>query len=168
MVRYCTNCNTGTDFPIKSMTDLDNLICPKCGSKVDKNSRSPENKTEEPDQAAEIAGGFFYLLYKIRYYFFFVVALIGIGAYFLKIYKLMFVVTVINLAIFYIRLLFYRFGGLFGFVFIPLGAFLGYTLAGGDINGICLGVLIVFAIRHMFKAFLARLFGKLIQVGNQK
>ena len=84
MNRYCVNCQKEYDFKIKSMEDLDNLVCPVCGARIDKNSRKPA-ETGKNGKTAEgtignVVGGYF----TIKYYFHFILAVIGLVAFFLS------------------------------------------------------------------------------------
>lgn len=168
MIRYCSNCKKGTDFPIKSMTDLDNLICPECGSKVDKNSRTPIDKplVEDAAQAETLISAVFYYLYRIRYFFFLAFSITGIVAYFTGLDKLLYTVTAISVGVYVIGLMLGRIVFLSGIAFIPMGAALGYYLVSSSLDGICLGIMIVFAIRHMFKAFFYKFIHWLSRLGR--
>lgn len=169
MIRYCTNCKKGTDFPIKSMTDLDNLICPECGSKVDKNSRTPVDKplVEDASQAEDMIAGGLYFFYRIRYYFFLAFAIVGIVAYFTGMDQLLYTVTAINVGVYVIGLLLGRITFLSGVAFIPMGAAIGYNFVDASLNGICLGILVVFAIRHLCKSVFYSLIRALVRLGNK-
>ena len=61
MVRYCINCKKDIDFPIKSIKDLDSLVCPVCGNPVGKNNRNPEivNNDDKIEQGIGNAVGVF-------------------------------------------------------------------------------------------------------------
>ena len=152
MERYCTNCNKSFDFKIKSMTDLDSLICPECGAKIDKNSRKP---VEEDNMDAKL-GSVFHKVFHFLYIFYMLCAVVGIIAFFLNLSKLLFVVTAISLVVFVFQLLSGYNTFRSGLVFLPIGALVGY-LKFGTYEGACLGVMIVFAIRHVVRDIIFRL-----------
>ena len=148
MNRYCVNCQKEYDFKIKSMEDLDNLVCPVCGAKIDKNSRKPaatgkNGKTAE-GTIGNVVGGYF----TIKYYFHFVLAVIGLIAFFLHLNGLV--------------------SFLSGLIFIPIGAVIGAVLIGELLRGICLGIVVVFIIRHIVRGFLYFVLAKLVKLGNSK
>lgn len=163
MVRFCPNCQKDFDFNIKSTTDLDNLICPDCGGKIPANSRHKPQSAE----ATEVAiGGAFQGLYGISYHFYFVMSVIGIVAYFLNAYSLLYAMVIINMAVFVLQLLFGDLLFRTGLIFIPLGAALGYYFLQG-LPGGALGILLAFAIRHLIRNVFWAFISKLIQAGNQ-
>ncbi len=159
MYRYCKSCKKEFDFTIKSVTDLDNLICPECGQKIDKNSRKTDEirATGEYEVAENMISGGLSCLYTIRYYFFLVLSVIGIVAFFGENYKLMVAMTIANVVIYVIGIFLTRRFSIWGLGFIAAGGFLGYQFMVADINGICFGILCAFTVRHIMKAFLFRL-----------
>ena len=162
MVRYCTNCKKSFDFTIKSIYDLDKLICPECGQKIDKNSRAP---VESSDAVEEKIGMAFEKLFRFFYVFYLGCALVGIVAFFLHFSKLLFVATIVSLAVFAIQLMTGFLSFKWGLLFLPLGAAAGYFWPGGY-EGACLGIMVVFAVRHLIRDVIFRLFGFLVRVGN--
>lgn len=157
MERYCVNCNKSFDFKIKSMTDLDNLVCPECGAKIDKNSRKP---VVEDNMDAKI-GSIFQKVFHFLYIFYMLCAVVGIIAFFLNLSKLLYVVTAISLLVFVLQLLSGRNTFRSGLVFLPIGAVAGY-LKFGTYEGACFGVMIVFAIRHVVRDVILRLIWALV------
>ena len=162
MERYCTNCKKSFDFTIKSIYDLDKLICPECGQKIDKNSRAP---VESSDAVEEKIGMAFQKIFRFFYVFYLGCALVGIVAFFLHFYKILFVATGVNLIVFFIQM----FGGFMqfklGLVLLPIAAVAGYFWPGGY-EGACLGIMVVFAVRHLIRDVIFRLFGFLVRAGN--
>lgn len=162
MKRYCANCQKDFDFPIKSMKDLDNLICPECGSKIDKDSRNPaENVSAESEKTEEAIGRTLALFVNINYFFFITLSLVSVAAYFLKMDKLLYTMTAISLGVFLIQLFFRSLSFPTGILFLPIGAAAGYFIQ-KSIQGACLGIAIVFIIRHLIRGVIFRLIGKLI------
>lgn len=158
MERYCTKCNKSFDFTIKSMTDLDNLICPECGGKIDKNSRKPVVK----DNIDENIGLIIKKIFEFCYIFYLLLAVAGIVAYFLSLPTLLYVVTAISLFAFVVQF----FSGYItfksGFFFLPLGAVIGYFKF-GTLEGACLCVMIVFVIRHLIRDIILRLIMSIVR-----
>ena len=162
MKRYCKKCQCEYDFQIKSMTDLDNLICPVCGNKIDKESRAPR----EIDQAEQIIASGLSWYYTARYYFFMFFAILGIALYFLEIEKGVYAVTRIWLVTYLLRnRRFFRSFSVCIACMVASSA-LSYKYIDRSLQGICLGILVVFAIRHMLKAFGYKLLAKFIRLGN--
>ncbi|MBQ9233367.1 MAG: hypothetical protein IJ167_04940, partial [Lachnospiraceae bacterium] len=124
MLRYCTNCRKEYDFNIKSMEDLDNLVCPECGSKIDKNSRKPvdsgANSAEKA--AANVVSGYF----TIRYYIHFVLAITGLIGYFTGHLNLLYIMTSLCVIIYIVQFFIGRVSFVSGLFFIPLGAVIGF------------------------------------------
>ncbi|MBQ9610623.1 MAG: hypothetical protein IJV15_14415 [Lachnospiraceae bacterium] len=166
MLRYCANCQKEYDFKIKSMEDLDNLICPECGAKIDKSSRKPaETGANSAEKAVtNVVGGYF----TIKYYIHFVLALIGLIAFFIGHFKLLYVMAVLCMIIYLFQFLFGGISFLSGLFFIPLGALIGIFVLGKVFRGICLGIVVVFIIRHLIRGFNYFILSKLIRMGNNK
>ncbi len=162
MNRYCTNCQKEFDFAIKSMKDLDNLVCPECGSKVDKDSRNPaENVSAETEKTEEAIGNAFMTLMHLSYIFYIAISLVSVAAYFLHWDKVLYITTAISLGAFLIQLLLQMLTFRTGLLFLPIGAAAGYFIL-KSIQGACLGVALVFIIRHLIRDVIFRLIGKLI------
>ena len=166
MLRYCTNCQKEFDFKIKSMEDMDNLICPECGSKIDKNSRKPvETGVNSAEKAvSNVVGGYF----TIRYYIHFVLALIGLIAFFAGKFDLLYIMAALCVIIYLVQFFIGRAGFISGLFFIPLGAVIGVLVLNKVLRGICLGIVVVFIIRHLIRGFNYFILSKLIHMGNTK
>ena len=166
LIRYCTNCRKDFDFTIKSMKDLDSLVCPECGASIDKNSRNPaEAEVSRGSEKTEDAiGSLFGCLMTLNYIFYISISVAAIVAYNFHWDKALYILTGISLALFLIQ----QFSGSLafrtGFIFLPLGAAIGYFVL-KSVRGACLGIAIVFIVRHLIRALfwrlLSRLFGKL-------
>ena len=162
MNRYCPKCQKEFDFQIRSSSDLDNLVCPECGGKIDRNSRKPFDSSSR-DKTETAIGMAFFTLTRINYFFFSAVSAIGIVAFFLHWDKALYITTGICLALFLFQLikgtLFFRTGPFF----IPLGAVAGYFLF-KSIRGACLGVCIVFVARNLLWNLFFWILGKITRV----
>lgn len=164
--RYCSNCNTEQTFNIMSMEDLNNLVCPSCGAVVDKNSKSPEFKKNEErmyNNLGSAAGGIF----SFFYIFYVVCALVGIIGYILKINTLLYVMTGISLVAYILQWMIGTVIFTSGLIFLPIGAIVGFIVFKG-VAGACLGMMIVFAVRHVMRDIFFAFIAWLIKIGNKK
>ncbi|MBP5359437.1 MAG: zinc ribbon domain-containing protein [Treponema sp.] len=162
MIRYCTNCRKDFDFTIKSMKDLDSLVCPECGSKIDKDSRSPayEEVSRGSEKTEDTIGHVFGCLMTLNYIFYIAISVAAIVAYNFHWDKLLYILTGISLGLFVIQLFFRAVAFRTGLIFLPLGAAIGYFVL-KSVRGACLGIAIVFIIRHLIRELFWRLFSKL-------
>lgn len=160
MNRYCTKCNKEYDFKIVSMDELDNLKCPVCGSKIDKNSRKPRD-IEAETKVEETIGEGFYMIFKFAYFFYLICGVIGVAAYFLGLDKLLFADTVICLVTYLMRYgRSYDYRGL-DMMWIVGGAGIGYYYF-RTVQGACLGIMVGLILRHIVKTIIYRLLSKFI------
>ena len=161
MVRYCPNCQKDIDFPVKSIRDLDSLVCPDCGCKVEKNSKNPEVAFDS-DRMETGIGNAIALFFRLIYLFYFLFAFPSMFFYYFSMTKLLYIFTVINL-VFYLWQLFW--GGRFfiGVILLPVGAAVAFYFL-HSLSAACFGVQIVFlayfVIRGLFYELLFRLIFK--------
>lgn len=165
MKRYCITCHSNVEFDIKSLEDMDNLVCPNCGAKVDKNSKEPkfERQVEKSyNTLGAVSGGIF----SFFFVFYLVCAIVGIVAFCLKMYPLLYIMTAINVIAYIIQWLIRYVAFVSGVVFLPLGAVVGFIIW-HSLAGACVGIMIVFAIRHVLRDLLFMLVGALVKAGNR-
>lgn len=162
MIKYCTNCRKDFDFTIKSMKDLDSLVCPECGSRIDKDSRNPalDEVARATDKTEETIGNAFGCLMSLNYVFFMSISVAAIVAYNFHWDMVLYILTGISLGLFVIQLFFRSVAFRTGFIFLPLGAAIGYFVL-KSVRGACLGIAIVFIARHLIRALFWRLLSKL-------
>ena len=162
MIKYCTNCRKDFDFTIKSMKDLDSLVCPECGSRIDKDSRNPalEEVSRATDETEETIGNAFGCLMSLNYVFFMSISVAAIVAYNFHWDMALYILTGISLGLFVIQLFFRSVAFRTGFIFLPLGAAIGYFVL-KSVRGACLGIAIVFIARHLIRALFWRLLSRL-------
>ena len=166
MTRYCVKCRKDFDFTIKSIKDMDNLICPECGLKIDKNSRNPDlDKSEDREKTAEAIGSAFHVMARINYIFYVTASLVAVAAYFFHLDTLLYVMTGISLAVFFVQLFSQSLSFRTGLIFLPAGAAAGYFIL-KSVQGACLGIAVVFIIRHLFRHLFFFIFNKLISASN--
>ena len=142
MVRFCPNCQKDIDFPVKSIRDLDSLICPECGCKVEKNSRNPDLVNNDDNIESGI-GNAFAVFFRIMYLFYFLFAFPSLFFYYFSLSRLLFIFTAINVVFYLLQLVFW--GGRFaaGVILIPIGAVVSFFVL-RTFMGVCLGIQIVF------------------------
>lgn len=167
MNRYCNNCQKNYDIPgIKSMKDLDNIVCPMCGQKIESNSRKPQPASGFSDAELHWAK-IIQTLFNMSYLFYLTMAVIGIEGYIFHHDLLLYIATGIAVAMYilqvYTRTATFR----WGMLLLPLGA-----LAGGFYfrtpQGACLGICIVFAVRHLLRDVFWKLLGRFIEFANRQ
>ena len=162
MIKYCTNCRKDFYFTIKSMKDLDSLVCPECGSRIDKDSRNPalDEVARATDKTEETIGNAFGCLMSLNYVFFMSISVAAIVAYNFHWDIALYILTGISLGLFVIQLFFRSVAFMTGFIFLPLGAAIGYFVL-KSVRGACLGIAIVFIARHLIRALFWRLLSRL-------
>lgn len=161
MLRYCENCKKDFDFAPLAVSGSEPLICPECGNVVGKNSRNPEKKinSEKTDEnIGRAIGGIFHLFY----IFYMVMGIIGVVSYILGAHFLLYIVTAISLTVYIIQLLTGTAAFFLGIVFIPIGAIAGFIIMNG-VSGACLGIHVVFLIRHLIRDVFFSLIGLIIK-----
>jgi len=179
MQRYCKYCNTDFEVNPKAITSREDLICPNCGNKVDKNSRRPAGGNSDStnnnisnnniSKSSDINDGIENAIskaFRISYLFYVTLALIGIICYFLHAYKVMYIMTAIVLVAYIIQLVIGSASFVLGVILIPVGGALGFFLLHG-LNGACLGILAIFFIRHVIRDIFLSLIEKLISAGSK-
>ena len=164
MKRYCTKCEKEFDFEIKSKEDLEHLYCPQCGEKIDANSRKPvDPQIEENEQTI---GNVMLYIFKFMYVFYMFMSILGIIGFIFKIDILLYETTIICLIVFIAQILTKHETFETGKVFLPLAAILGYLIF-EDLRGICLGILIVFFVRHIIRDLIFGVIWKAIRMAYE-
>ena len=165
MNRYCPNCQKEFDFTIRSLEDLDSLVCPECGGAIARDSRRPLD-TDATERTELSLGLVLLLLARIGYVFYALLSLLGIAAYFLGWTTGLYIMTGTCLAVFLIQQLIGVGSFRTGLLFLPLGAAAGAFLLKSP-AGACLGVAAVFLIRHVLWELLFWLVGKLLKLSSR-
>ncbi len=164
MKRYCKNCQKEYEFNPVAVSGGEKLICPDCGSLIDKNSRAPVDRSEMNKTERKI-GNFLAVIFRIAYVFFMVLALVGIFGFIFHLNMVLYITTAISLLVFLIQLITGRLAFWLGILFLPMGAAAGYFFMGG-IEGACLGVQAVFLLRYLLRELYFKLYRWLIRLGN--
>ncbi len=162
MLRYCENCKKDFEFAPLAVSGKDDLICPECGGVIGKNSRNPDRRVDS-EKTEEAIGSIFAKLLHMSYIFYMVLGLLGVAGFVSGIDKLLYAATAISLAAFMIQFMTGTLIFASGIIFLPLGAAAGYYYF-KSIEGVCLGIHIVFLIRHLIRDIFFMLLFKLIRM----
>ena len=160
MIRYCVNCKKDIDFPVKSIKDLDSLVCPECGNPVGKNNRNPE-LAKADEKTEDAIGGAIGVLFRILYLFYFLFAFPSMFFYYFSLTKALFICTIINVVFYILQLIFWGRRFQIGVVLIPIGAAVAYYFL-RTIEGACLGIQIVFLAYFVIRGLLLDLLFRFI------
>lgn len=159
MLRYCPNCKKDFDFSPLLVSGKSDILCPQCGGVIQKDSRQPVDTTTT-DKMEIAIGSIFFKLMQMSFYFYVVVAIVGIAGYFVN-YKILYISCAVSL----LTVVFQAITGTLLFrsaiIFLPIGAAAGYYLKG--INGAALAVQIVFLLRHLIRDVFYTLLWKFIK-----
>lgn len=161
MIRYCPKCDQEYDFKISSMGDMEQLSCPVCGEKIDKNSRRPHDYVQEAKTEIAI-GTAIYKLISISFLFFLFCGIMGVIAYVFHWDTFLYIDTAICVVIFLWNSGRDSINPLRSSLWLIVGAGLGYLIF-KSIRGACLGVMVSLIVRHFVRALLIKLFTKFIK-----
>lgn len=165
MKRYCPNCNTTYGFEIKRADDLNHLVCPECKQPIDKNSRPPIEGKSTDEVTTEI-GNFIGFCLRFSYLFYFVLSAVGIVAFIFKWFPVLYVVTGTQLLVYIFLMIIGVRNFKWGLLLIPVGAIIGFIIF-RSIAGICLGICIVYFVRHLIRDMFLRLIFKMVDFANK-
>ena len=127
MVRYCKNCDRDYDFAIKSMSDLNFLVCPVCGEQIGRNSRRESGRAQIEENEVKI-GRVFHSLYQFAYVFYLILAMSGILAFVFHAFTILYVVTGISICVYVLQFFTGTLIFTSGLFFLPAGAVAGFLL----------------------------------------
>ncbi|MCR5746130.1 MAG: hypothetical protein K6G03_00295 [Lachnospiraceae bacterium] len=143
------NCKKEYDFEPLAVSGKENLICPVCGNIIDKNSRGP-GSAESIENTEEAIGNATARILHFCYIFYMLLGVAGVVSYFLGASKILYGVTLFALIVFIIQFLTGYITFRSGIIFLPIGAVLGFVYF-KTIDGACLGIHLVFLIRHIIR-----------------
>lgn len=166
MLRYCTRCQKEYDFDPIKISSGDELHCPGCGSVISNNSRKPVDHTATEKMENNIGNGIGKIMH-LSYIFYGLMALIGIIGYIFQLDNLVYVMTGINMAVFIFQLVSRKLIFRWGILLLPAGAVAGYFLFYQRPVDACLGVLLVFLVRHIVRNIFFKLIRTLVHWGNK-
>ena len=164
MLRYCENCRKDFEFSPLAVSGKDDLICPECGQVIGKESRNPESRIDS-GKTEEAIGNAFARPLHLSYIFYMVMGLIGVAGFAFGINRLLYAATAISLAAFILQFFTGTLIFTSGVIFLPLGAAAGYFYF-KSIEGACLGIHVVFLIRHLIRDIFFALIFKLIRMAG--
>lgn len=160
LIRYCTRCQKEFDVAIKSMDELEDLHCPYCQAKVDKNSRPPVSQKENEEMGNWI-GRMYYLLLRFRFVIYPICGAVGCVAYVLKWNTILYAMTLFTMCIFLLTRMMTSFAVLW-----PIGgAIIGYVTIRTP-EGAYLGIMVAWLLRHIWRLLWINVIVKLIQIGR--
>lgn len=160
LTRYCRNCKKQYNFDIKDMKELENLICPVCGHKIDKNSRTGNNPSDG-EVPAEFVGKAYYFFIRFFFLFFPLCGLIGVIAFFMQLKMLLYVTSCVGILVYIIR-----YGKSSKQLTWPI---LGVLLCGiyfRTVDGVCLGIAASFIVRYVYQRIILKIFAILVRAGR--
>ncbi len=160
MLRYCVNCKKDFDFEPLAVSGKGDLICPECGNVIGKNSRNPAGK-EMAEATEEKIGNTFAGLLHLSYIFYLCMGILGVAGFIFGIDGLLYIATLISLAAYILQLVTGTLTFASGLILLPAGAILGWVFLGG-LRGACLGIHIVFLIRHLIRDIFFSLFARFV------
>lgn len=166
MKRYCNHCKQNYEFKIKSMEDLNHLICPVCGCQIHKDSKAVGEDAKEYAQATEkteaAIGNIIMKIARFNYVFFLLMGMIGVFLYLLHLTNVMYVFTIVTVLLFLIDGFRGAVSALLNVGLTVISGFAGYYFL-QNIEGICLGFFVMLFIRHLCKNILWRLFWRFLR-----
>lgn len=160
MIRYCAHCEKEFDVNIKSMEQLEDIRCPFCDRHVDKNSRPPQNKSEN-EAAESFVGRLYYKFLRFRFLLYPVCGVIGVGAYLLQLNTLLYTLTLITMLIFLTQ---YRLSS-YRMLWPIAGAACGYYFF-RNTEAVCAGIMAAWIVRHIWRLLWLHVIVKLINIGR--
>lgn len=118
-----------------------------------------------PDDAEVFVAKLVEKYFFIRYFFYLMCALPGIVGFFLGFEKVVYISAGICVAVYLIHASIYQ--SIFsGVVFLGLAGLVGYLIVGQSLRGACMGVLVVFVVRHLIKELIFRFVRLLIEASK--
>lgn len=163
MLRYGNYCKKEYDFAPLAVSGKDDLICPVCKNVIPKSSRRPVNRSETEKTERAIGNAFGVLLH-YSYVFYMSVALIGILGFGMQLYPMLYIATAVIVGVYGIQLVSGN-ARMWVLLFGIAGAVAGYLML--NIPGACLGVCIVFLLRHLIRDIFLTLLWKLVEYSKK-
>ena len=165
MLRYCTKCRKDYDFSPADVSGPKDIYCPVCQNLIPKNSRHPVDRTYT-DKVETNLGNAVSIIFRIAYVFYMVVALIGVAAFLTKLDIILYVATGVALFAFVTQLFMKTLVFRRGLILLPIGALIGFLIFRTP-QGACLGVNIVFLIRHLIRDIIYRIVHFLVKLSRE-
>jgi len=154
---YCVNCDYEFVYTINNFSDLDNVVCPKCGIII-----NTKNKKYVP--VSKSVRRFDTVVNKVLdfyYYFYFIFSIIGLLGYYFNIEKLLIVSSIISFILYFIELLFGFTRNVFGILGLVICSIIGILVVDSLIIGICVGSCYNFFISGVIKIIINTIINRL-------
>ena len=164
MFRYCPSCEKVYDFPPLAVSGKEDLICPGCGRVIAKNSRHPAR--DEGNSIEEGVGKLAALAFFLSYHCYFWLGIAGTICYLLNKTSCLYALTALSLSVFALQLFSGTLVFKWGCLLLPLGSLLAYFWL-RTAPGACLGIHLVFLIRHLVRHLFFRLIAALVHMGQK-
>lgn len=156
---FCSDCNKKFSCEIKTIDDLNHLVCPICGKIVDKDAKPfvlPSRGEMLVDKTAK-----FFL--NFCYYFNFLCSSLGLLCYFLGNMSLMYIFSLIMLVFYVIELLLGFDRNIFGIIGVFVFSIGGFYFFSNSVLGLSLGCLFCFLISSVIKIIINLVLRKLFR-----
>lgn len=144
---YCLKCDFEFDYVVNNMNDLNNLLCPKCGNRIDVNSK----KVVPPSKFSKNADKIAYKVLDFYYYFYLIFSIIGIVSFYLGFNKLLIISSIISFIVYFIELMIGFTRNIFGLFGLLVSFVIGVFVVNDLLIGICIGSCYLFFISGIFK-----------------
>lgn len=152
MLRYCPNCKKDYNIHVKSMAEMDQMVCPVCKGKIEKESKNPEHIGAEDGMESHIGKTMYELIY-LSILFYFCCGLISIVAFVFHWDKVLYIVTAVSVIGYFLQ----YFNMELGLIWMTVGAVAGYFIF-HSVQGACLGVEVMLIIRHIIRRLIVHFF----------
>ena len=144
---YCIDCDYEFNYSINSMNDLSNILCPKCGNKIDINSK----KKVYTSKGVLVFDKTVHKLLDFYYYFYFILSIIGLVGFYLGFNKLLFICSIISFIVYFIELIIGFTRNVLGLFGLIISFIVGVLVINDLFIGICVGACYLFLISGIFK-----------------
>lgn len=161
MLRYCPNCKKDYNINVKSMAEMEQMVCPVCGEKVEKVSKNPEHVGAEDGMENHLGETMYKLIY-LSIIFYFCCGVISVVAFVLHWDKVLYTVTAVSVIGYFLQ----YFNTEWGIIWMTIGAIAGYFIL-HSVQGACLGVEVLLIVRHIIRRLIIRFFVWIGRLGSK-
>lgn len=155
--KYCEDCNQKFEYIVKNINELNEITCPKCGKKTNKDYK----KTEPPSKLEKKLDKIIHKILNFYYYFYFIFSVIGIIGHLLEINKLLIISTIICITMYIIELIIGFTRNIFGLCGIIISVIIGNIILKDFIIGSSLGICYMLLISNIIKIIINLIINKL-------
>ena len=144
---YCLECDSEFNYNVNNMSDLDNVLCPKCGNKIDVNCK----KKVYTSKGVQVFDKTVHKLLDFYYYFYFILSIIGLVGFYLEFNKLLVISSIISFIAYFIELIIGFTRNILGLFGLIISFIIGVFVIKDLFIGICVGACYLFFISGIFK-----------------